>query len=263
MVNDINFVRGYMLDLNIPIGHTKRLNCPICNGYKTFTATNNMGMLVWNCYKASCNIKGNTKVRLSADDIKTAQSQKANESPPCTAFVLPEYIVPHNNRKKSTEFCNTWSLDPTELDLHYDVKEDRVVFLIKDNNKVVDATGRALTSRLPKWKRYGNNTLPYHYGSGTVGVVVEDCVSAARVGGKAYVGVAILGTSLSEEHKDFLSRFSTIIIALDPDAMPKIFAFAKELRGYVNNIKVLRLTDDLKYYNKKDITNLYNLTPKE
>ena len=263
MVNDINFVRGYMLDLNIPIGHTKRLNCPICNGYKTFTATNNMGMLVWNCYKASCNIKGNTKVRLSVDDIKTAKSQKENESPPCTAFVLPEYIVPHNNRKKLIEFCNTWSLDPTELDLHYDVKEDRVVFLIKDGNKVVDATGRALTSRLPKWKRYGNNTLPYYYGSGTVGVVVEDCVSAARVGGKAYVGVAILGTSLSEEHKDFLSRFSTIIIALDPDAMPKIFAFAKELRGYVNNIKVLRLTDDLKYYNKKDITNLYNLTPKE
>ena len=131
---------GYMLDLNIPIGHTKRLNCPICNGYKTFTATNNMGMLVWNCYKASCNIKGNTKVRLSADDIKTAQSQRENESPPCTAFVLPEYIVPHNNRKKLIEFCNTWSLDPTELDLHYDVKEDRVVFLIKDGNKVVDAT---------------------------------------------------------------------------------------------------------------------------
>ena len=104
MVNDINFVRGYMLDLNIPIGHTKRLNCPICNGYKTFTATNNMGMLVWNCYKASCNIKGNTKVRLSADDIKTAKSQKENESPPCTAFVLPEYIVPHNNRKKLIQF---------------------------------------------------------------------------------------------------------------------------------------------------------------
>ena len=45
--------------------------------------------------------------------------------------------------------------------------------------------------------------------------------------------------------------------------MPKIFAFAKELRGYVKDIKVLRLTDDLKYKNKKDITNLYNLTPKE
>ncbi|MEC7227381.1 MAG: hypothetical protein VXW00_10970, partial [Candidatus Latescibacterota bacterium] len=48
------------------------------------------------------------------------------------------------------------------------------------------------------------------------------------------------------------SQFSTTIIALDPDAMPKIFAFAKELRGYVNDIKVLRLTDDLKYKNKKE-----------
>jgi len=263
MIKDINVVRGYMLDLDIPIGHTKRLNCPICNGYKTFTATNNMGMLVWNCYKVSCNISGNTRVQLSADDIRLHQSQKDSDSPPLTTFVLPEYIVPHNNRSKLIDFCNTWNLDPNKLDLHYDVKEDRVVFLVKQNNKIVDATGRALTSRLPKWKRYGNNPLPYYYGSGNVGVVVEDCVSAAVVGSDAFVGVAILGTSLSEEHKDFLSRFSTIIIALDPDAMPKIFAFAKELRGYVKNIKVLRLTDDLKYSRKQDITNLYNLTPKE
>ena len=105
--------------------------------------------------------------------------------------------------------------------------------------------------------------MPYFYGDAKVSVVVEDCVSLATIGGNTFVGVAILGTSLSEEHKNFLSQFSTTIIALDPDAMPKIFAFAKELRGYVKDIKVLRLTDDLKYRNKKDVTNLYNLTPKE
>jgi hypothetical protein len=45
--------------------------------------------------------------------------------------------------------------------------------------------------------------------------------------------------------------------------MPKILQFAKELRGYVPNIRVLRLQDDLKYRNEEDIYNLYNLTPKE
>jgi hypothetical protein len=54
-----------------------------------------------------------------------------------------------------------------------------------------------------------------------------------------------------------------VIIALAPDAMPKTLAFAKELRGHVHDVKVLRLKDDLKYRNKEDLDNLYNLTPKE
>ena len=56
---------------------------------------------------------------------------------------------------------------------------------------------------------------------------------------------------------------STAIIALDPDALPKTLAFAKELRGHVKNVHVLKVKDDLKYKNKQDFINLYNLIPKE
>ena len=101
------------------------------------------------------------------------------------------------------------------------------------------------------------------YGCGSVAVVVEDCVSASVVGSDAYVGVAVLGTSLSEAHKEYMTRFSTAIIALDPDALPKTLSFAKELKAYVKNVYVLKLTDDLKYKNDVDIINLMNLTPKE
>jgi len=140
------------------------------------------------------------------------------------------------------------------------VKERRVVFLVKDNGVTVDAVGRSVANRIPKWKRYGKNSLPYTHGCGKVAVVVEDCVSASVVGNDVYVGLAVLGTSLSEAHKEYLTRFSTAIIALDPDALPKTLAFAKELRGYVNDIKVLRLTDDLKYRQQIDIENLTKLT---
>ena len=85
------------------------------------------------------------------------------------------------------------------------------------------------------------------FGNGNVAVVVEDCISAAIVGGDVYVGVAVLGTSLSEAHKRFLSQFSTAIVALDPDALPKTLQFTKELRGHVNNVHALKLKDDLKY----------------
>ena len=48
-------------DMNVPNGITKRIDCPNCGGTKTFTVTNNMGSLVWNCYKASCTLKGGTR----------------------------------------------------------------------------------------------------------------------------------------------------------------------------------------------------------
>ena len=94
-------------------------------------------------------------------------------------------------------------------------------------------------------------------------VVVEDCVSAVIVGSGVYVGVAVLGTSLSNSHKRFLSQFSTAIIALDPDALPKTLSFAKELRTYVKDVKILKLKDDIKYRLEEDRIKLTQITPKE
>jgi hypothetical protein len=257
MYNILEFVK----DLNISMDETRRLNCPVCNSYKTFTATNNMGSLVWNCYKISCSLSGTARVRLSVDDIKSVSARK--EVTTDDTFEMPEYIVPHNNRNNLVSFCERWKLDADELNLQYDVKDDRVVFPIEHNGKLVDATGRSLGKLLPKWKRYGNNPLPYTYGCGKVALVVEDCVSACVSNSNIHTGVAILGTSLSEDHKKYLSQFSTAIVALDPDALPKILQFARELRAYTPDVRVLRLKDDLKYRNEEDIYNLYKLTPKE
>ena len=146
------------------------------------------------------------------------------------------------------------------LGVLYDVKDDRIVFPVVHEGKIVDGTGRAIGKRLPKWKKYGKSGLPYSYGCGKVAVVVEDCVSAAVVGGiESFVGVALLGTSLQESHKGYLAQFSTAVIALDPDALPKTMVMAKELRGHVNDVRVLRLNDDLKYRNPEDMEKLYGI----
>jgi len=254
----MNNIKEYINNLDLNNGETRRLNCPLCNGYKTFTVTNNMGSILWNCYKVTCEISGSSRVRLSVDDIKKTNMQENKID-----FVLPDYIVPHRYRKEVMTFCELWDLDVDKLDLHYDVKDKRVVFPVTHNNTILDAIGRSITNRLPKWKRYGNNDLPFVYGCGRVAVVVEDCVSASVIGSDAYVGVAVLGTSLSEAHKEYMTRFSTAIIALDPDALPKTLSFAKELRGYVNDVRVIKLNDDLKYRDENDVINLMNLTPKE
>jgi len=242
--------------LTLSAGETKRMNCPVCGGQKTFTVTNNMGSLVWNCYKASCNVSGGKRVQLSASDIRNNLGSIARETE-AVAFEKPEWIVKDN--KAIAAYCKQWQLDANALGLLYDVKESRVVFPVMQGRVMVDATGRSLTHRLPKWKRYGKGSLPYTCGSGKTAVVVEDCVSAAVIGDATYTGVAILGTSLSDAHKKYLSQYSTAVVALDPDALPKTLQFAKELRGYVNDVKVLRLNDDLKYRNPADLHNLSTL----
>ena len=241
----MNSIYNIVNDMDIPNGTTKRINCPNCGGFKTFTITNNMGSLVWNCYKASCNAKGGNRVHLSVDDIRSSfigVKEFAEES-----FVLPEYVVPYIGK-------SYYGIDNKHL--MYDVKEDRIVFPVVHNGITYDATGRSVKNRIPKWKRYGKSTLPYVFGYGKVAVVVEDCVSATLVGNDVLVGVAVLGTSLSESHKKYLAQFSTAIIALDPDALPKTLSFAKELRGYVDTVKVLKLKDDLKYMNEEDMDRL-------
>jgi len=205
----------------------------------------------------SCGVKGGTRVHLSADDIRAGMGGNARDFAEATPFDLPTYIVPHKDNLHMNRWCDTWGLDIDKLGLLYDVKESRVVFPITYEGKIVDAIGRSLSGhRLPKWKRYGKSGLPFTHGCGKVAIVVEDCVSAAVVGYGKFVGVAILGTSLQESHKEYLTQFSTAVIALDPDALPKTLQIAKELRGHVNDVRVLRLKDDLKYRNPTDMEKL-------
>ena len=244
-------------DLELANGQTKRMTCPSCNTKNTFTITNNMGKIIWNCYKAGCSVSGGTRTQLTADDIRKSLGSVAEETHVST-FSKPDWFV--RDDEKIRDFCNQWVLNPQDLGLLYDVKEHRVVFPVVHNGITVDATGRSLGKRIPKWKRYGKSDLPYAAGRGKTAVVVEDCVSAAIVGdGGVYVGVAVLGTSLSTGHKRYLSQFSTAIIALDPDALPKTLQFARELRQYVDTIKILYLRDDLKYRNPTDFENLTTL----
>jgi hypothetical protein len=51
-------IQDLLNDVILKDGETLRLNCPSCGGYKTFTITKLSGSTVWNCYKASCNLKG-------------------------------------------------------------------------------------------------------------------------------------------------------------------------------------------------------------
>ena len=156
----MNNIYNIISDMDVPVGTTVRTECPSC-GQRTFTVTNEMGSLKWNCFRASCTVKGAMTVNMSIDDIKTTLLgyEKEEDLLP-EDFVLPEYIV--NPPWIVAEWAEElYGLDHEELGLMYDVKEHRVVFPIKHDGRIVDATGRALDKTTIKWKRYGKSPLPY------------------------------------------------------------------------------------------------------
>jgi DNA primase len=96
-----------------------------------------------------------------------------------------------------------------------------------------------------------------------VAVVVEDCVSATVVGETmvGITGVALLGTNLMREHKEYLDRFDKVIVALDPDVIGKTIEYTKELKSYCDPSEVyaLHIEDDLKYKRVNDFNKLREL----
>ena len=166
-------IRYFVENLDIPSGESRRLNCPVCKSYKTFTATNNMGSLLWNCYKASCSVGGSVRVKLSVDDIRRMKSVRAEPDP----FVLPEYIVPHDDRRDVVEFADQWGFD--EDHLMYDVKDHRAVFVCYDNHVPV---GRYLPDpRILHWPAQHPLVVQLHRPP-------ADC-KFIRLGGGAAVGL--------------------------------------------------------------------------
>jgi len=250
---DINL---HIAELDLSIEDRHRGNCPICNGRNTFTVSRTLEGVLYNCYKAGCSLSG---VKSTFVTVQDAMKRKATPKK-VHSFVLPACVLP--KRKELAEWAIKNSLASLAgADLLYDVKEDRVVFPVLHDHKIVDATGRAVNKYTkPKWKRYGSSGYAYTVGGGDVAVVVEDCISAAVVARlvKNCVGLALMGTSLLPDHIRQLRDFRVVLVALDPDAAKKTLQFTSALRAQLNSscVIAIKLEDDLKYARKNDILNI-------
>ena len=263
-------VRGYVESLNLADGQRHRGKCPSCHRGNTFTATNDMGKLLWNCYANSCNLSGTTRINMTIEEIRKRMdsnfridTDKAfaglNVAKP-TQFVLPESVVKGTKQDILDEYCNRYGIDSHELSLHYDVKEDRIVFPMFLEGKMVDAIGRAVDSKLiPKWKRYGSEADGFIRGNCTIAVIVEDCTSASVVETLELTGVAILGTTINQNHIQGLKDYKKVIVALDPDAAPKTIEYTRKLKANGIDAFALKLLDDIKYRRAEDIAYLQKL----
>jgi len=270
----VNILR-YVEDLDLSDGQRHRGKCPECGRSNTFTATNQMGKLVWNCYANSCSLSGAKNIPMSVDEIRKRMKEFKIDTDDKTVnvklpevFSLPEWVKPYTPYDSDLDdspkgivdkFCERYGLWAEDLELHYDIKENRIVFPVQDDGKLVDAVGRAIDdSVVPKWKRYGTYAEGFIRGQHQLAIVVEDVVSACVIETLGATGVAILGTTLNANHIEALRGFKRVIVALDPDAAEKTIAYTKMLRANGVHTLALKLLDDIKYRREEDIAFITN-----
>jgi len=262
-------IKEYIEDLDLSNGVGVRSDCPICNGSNSFTATKDDGVVLYNCYKLSCSlVSGFVPINLTTEEIATRLSNLKETKPvSIPTFNIPEYIThPQLSQVNYYRFMSRWGLENEYMDVMYDVKDERVVFLIRDKHKVIDAIGRSLSGSVPKWLRYTGNATIFSKCMGEpngVAVIVEDVISAIIISKVCpnVTGIAILGTNISHTHMEYLQDYTRIIVALDPDATKKSITYKNEIESWTGvQTFAMFLQDDIKYKTEEDILKLKELT---
>ena len=262
-----NNIKQFVNDLGLKEGERYRGDCPECRGKNTFTATNMLGDIKYNCFKLGCTVGGIYGTDMTAAEIRRRledqQTQRAytNIKKEKETMEIPPYVVsPKANHTKYQRFIRRWGI--AIGDTMYDVKDERVVFPIKYKGRIIDAIGRAVGINHPKWYRYTGEADYYTVGNGNTLLIVEDVLSAIIATQELpYItAMAILGTSLSPKHMEKIQEYNKVIIALDPDAIGKTVEYRREIELWTGNkTTAMNLLDDIKYRMEEDIDKLKEL----
>jgi hypothetical protein len=252
-----SWLKTYVEGLDIVPNTKYRSDCPVCAKKNTFSVSDNGMQRMWFCFHADCNVSGRTGVTLSRMSASTVFERSAASTPPPrtnNTYEVPDTFVSVSRRVEAESYLRKVGAYDAYLsgvaDIRYDVRMNRVVFLIKDGRKVVDAAGRALNDRTPKWYRYASSKHPFVCGRVSTAIVVEDCASACtchEVGS----GVALLGTNLLTEHIEVLKQYDRVFVALDKDATDKAITMVRTLHSHVPT-RLMVLHTDLKNMEKDE-----------
>ena len=252
-----NWLKNYVQTLDIPQNGRYRSDCPVCNRKNTFSVNENNFQRMWNCFHVDCHVSGIADIsfdkNVKADNVFKNKmidniSVDINFDIPHTFVSLSRNLVAEHYVKRVGAY-NAYLKGL--VDIRFDIKKNRVVYLLTDNNKVIDACGRALGDIKPKWYRYGHSKHPFICGdSRGHGFIVEDCASACAVS-DIVSGIALMGTSLLDEHIDVIKNFKKVYVALDKDATKKSIDIVRRLVSYVDT-KLVVLKQDLKDMRRED-----------
>ena len=239
--------------LSIKEGGRVTTDCPFCGGKNKFSLDKYDGKLVWNCYRASCNVKGMYSGKRSIDAVKARMAGSAIQRHKPAPKPIPSITTHVSNSDTAMEYLKKVnSLDAYhrgDIKIRYAPKENRVLFY---NAEQTGAVGRSMKPVRDKWWSYGDLAQGIHVGSGDHAILVEDVASACAVSNvDGLTGVALLGTNITYGIKKTLSNYKKITLVLDNDASTKAVSL---LRGFRFDIRVRLTVTDLKYLSSSEIS---------
>lgn len=249
-----NWITDYVMDLPLQPNGRMRMDCPVCGKKNTFSVGEHEGQRLYHCFHADCTASGRTDFRLSKDVtthpmlLKAKRKLHNKTEDVGAAFEMPNTFAPISRSQEAVAYLKRVNAYDAYLegrvDLRFDFQRNRVVYMVTDGKRVVDAAGRTLTGEKPKWWRYGKSGRPFVCGSGRVAVLLEDCASACCVS-DIFSGVALLGTNLLDTHIPILQKYDKVLVALDKDATKKALDIVRKLQGVVPT-NILILNQDIK-----------------
>jgi len=247
----------YQLDIVQEIFNTEGAisngDCPFCLHRRCFNINIKEGDLVWKCFSANCTSKGRYSNNFSKEDVENFISQKKQLHN--HKFEVPKTFMNPLVHPKARAYLNTYDITNTSARVMYDVKQERVVFLVEHEGQVVDATGRAQGDFHPKWFRYGNSNVPFITGSNRqVGIIVEDCVSACAVEMKSgFTGISLMGTNLKDESiQHIVNAVDSVVVCLDFDATKKSMDLKNKLDDKIKTY-IWMIEKDLKNFTNEEM----------
>lgn len=231
--------------IRIKDGEKLSIDCPFCGGRKKFGILKQEGKLLWNCFKATCGVKGSYNAGRGSAGVKAYLRGKETKAVYYNS--LPSIVSSIEHHPEAMAYVQSVnSLEAYEqgwVKIKYAPRDNRVLFYTEDGQ---GAVGRALDDRTPKWYTYGNTSQGIRVGEG-IPVLVEDAPSACSVSRlDGYCGYALLGTRVTPAIKGQLRHFSKVVIILDKDASAKAITMARCVQSLTD--PVIRFTEeDLKW----------------
>ena len=245
----------YVKSIILAEGDRHTADCPFCGGRNKFTLDKFDGKLIWNCYRASCGVKGSYTGKRDINAAKSYLQGNATQRFKAKYKEIPALTTRVTNHDPAVSYLkHVNSYDAYlrgDIKIKYAPKEDRVLFY---NPEGTGAVGRSLRPVRAKWWSYGDLSEGIPVGTGKHAVLVEDVASACSVSNCSdFVGIALLGTNITKSISRTLSKYKRITLVLDNDASVKAISLARKLNMQCN-VRFTKL--DLKYLTAQAIEDL-------
>ena len=241
-------------DIPIREGERKIITCPVCGGAKKMSVSKFDGKLLWNCFRASCNTKG---IHSGDRGLQAAKNYLSNTTKDVGKYIrpLPDMLTCIENYSEALTYVksvNSYEAYQNKfIKIKYAPAEQRVLFFVGEG-----AVGRLIRKGQPKWLTYGDVSQLTPIGTGENLVMVEDVPSACNVASvNNYVGLPLLGTTLTSVTKKLLTKYKNVYLCLDKDASRKAIVQAMnhdrkiKIRFTANDLKMLTTDEILKVIN--------------